>query len=359
MEKFCWLRIRKMRLHIIILLLLLIFTTGCRTSEKETSIDLKPEDKAVESYSDSKEKLIEIESELAPQRGIAQICVYNDDFVDDGVKIKYTFIDIIKDNENKETINTHCLFSEITDIDCFDINRDNIKDIAIIGKSSSYTTIFLCESFFNTYDYYSCLFYGDSIQKALGNDFSMNELKTTLSKDGRDGNLAKIVISDAENNTYSDYKSAYISFLKVLEDCGVDEDGIPVGCYSIYDINKDSTPELIVNCWDYERVYTFSDGKVYYVDEFCANHSQLLAYPSGNGIIMAGAWMGSEWVELYSLKNNKLTSKELYGGSTTYEDPETGDFDVKYTPIEDVVPDAYDLSSFSPADVLPIEKYED
>ena len=353
-----------MRLHIIIPLLLLIFTTGCGSAGKESSIDPEPEDKAVELCSDSKEKLIEIEAELVPQRGLSQICVYNDVFVDDGVKTKYTFIDIIKDNETNETINTHCLFSEITDIDCFECAYDGEegeKEIVIIGNSSSHTTVCVCGTCFNGSSYRSCLFYGDSIQGLLGNDFSMNELKTVLLRDGVDGvrSLARTIISDAENNTYSDYKSAYIDFLKVIDYLEVEECGCPDAFYSIYDINKDSTPELIVLGFHCVWVYTYGDGKVHYVGEFYYNHDELFLSPSIKGIIMAGAWMGDEWVELYSLKNNKLTSKELYSGRTFFEDPETGEYDTKYTSIEDVVPDAYSLTSFAPDDVLPIEKYED
>ncbi|MBR4357134.1 MAG: hypothetical protein IKQ00_04330 [Butyrivibrio sp.] len=332
-------------------------TVSDDVSTEENSNLAASQEKASEACSDSKLKLIETESEIVKGRGNARICVYNDDYIDDDIITQYTFIDIIQDNEVKRTINTYCIFSEITDIDCFDYNYDEWKDIVIIGKSDSRTTVCVCRSHFESYE--SCLFYEDSIQESLGNDFSMNELKTILLKDGGIS-LAENIISDAENNTYSDYKSAYSSFLKVSDYLRfAKEDGWPGVVYSIYDINKDSTPELIVCGIDNVWVYTYSESKVHCVGEFNDNHSVLFVSPSKEGIILAGAWMGSEWYYLYSLDNNELTSKELYGGGTIYEDPETGDYDYKFTSIEDVVPDAYSLTVFSSDDVLPIENYKE
>lgn len=114
-----------MRLRIIFLLLLLIFATGCGATDN---------------------KLIEIESELGQGQGNAQICVYNDVFEAYGKKSNYTFIDIVKDNEVKETINTYRYLDKVTDIDCFDFNDDEMKDIALIGYSGSEPKILLYES---------------------------------------------------------------------------------------------------------------------------------------------------------------------------------------------------------------------
>ena len=353
-----------MRQNIIITLILLIFLTGCGATAEKTPINPESEDKSAEAYSDSKTKLIEIESELVPEQGLVQICAYNDDFIDQGIDTQYTFIDIIKDNETKATINTHHQFSEITDIDCFDYSNDEEKDIAVIGKSDSYTTVFLCETASDYYytDFYPQRFCGDFVQESLGNDFSMSKLKSILLKEGV-GSLAKILINDAEKVTYSDYKSAYINFLKVLDKCGVDEYGCSGGAYSIYDIDKDSIPELIVHYGDcganlHAFVFTYTDNKVKCIDEIGTGHSEFYAYPSGNGILQSWAHMGGEEFTLFSLNNNELTAKELYSGSTVYEDPETGEYDIKFTPERDVVPDTYFLTSFVPDNVFPIEKYE-
>ena len=201
-----------MRINIILPLTILILLTGCGATAEKAPINPESEDKSSEAYSDSKTKLIEIESELVPEQGLVQICAYNDDFIDQGIDTQYTFIDIIKDNETKATINTHHHFSEITDIDCFDYSNDEEKDIAVIGKSDSYTTVFLCktDSDYDYTDFYPQRFCGDFVQESLGNDFSMSKLKSILSKEGV-GSLAKILINDAEKVTYSDYKSAYIN----------------------------------------------------------------------------------------------------------------------------------------------------
>jgi len=357
-----------MRLRIILPMILLIFTTGCGVSAEKAPINPEPDDKVVELYSDSKNKLIEIESEPIPQQGSVQIQVYNDYDIDYGIKTPFTFIDIIKDNEVIETINTYCYLDSVTDMDCFDFNDDEIKDIAIIGKSASDTTVFLYE----VNSHYLCQAYspwwdvGDFILESLGDEFSLNELKT-ISSEGLDsyaGMLAKNAISSAEKATYRDYKSAYIDFLKVIDECGVDEHCVPLERYWIYDIDKDLTPELLVLYRDCEAnshvfVYTYTDNKVKNIVEIDTDHSEFFAYPSGNGIMQHRACSGGEEYFLLSLNDNKFTSKELYSGCTGYENPETGDYDTKFMPSRDVVPDAYFLTSFAPDYIYPIEKYEE
>ena len=90
-----------MRINIILPLTILILLTGCGATAEKAPINPESEDESAEAYSDSKTKLIEIESELVPEQGLVQICVYNDDFIDQGIETQCTFIDIIKDNETK------------------------------------------------------------------------------------------------------------------------------------------------------------------------------------------------------------------------------------------------------------------
>ena len=85
-------------------------------------------------------KLAEMESELVQNQGNAQICVYNDVFEAYGKKSNYTIIDIIKDNEVKETINTYRYLDKVTDIDCFDFNGDGIKDISVLSVVGNVNT---------------------------------------------------------------------------------------------------------------------------------------------------------------------------------------------------------------------------
>ena len=338
-----------MRLRIILPLSILILATACESQNK---------------------KLIEMESELVQDQGSAQISVYNDDYMDHGKKKNYTYIDIIKDNEVKATINTYRHLDKVTDMDCFDFNDDGIKDIAVIGVSDSENMVLIYEA---TSEYQYEVFsgwnsVGAAINESLDDDFSMVTLKNILSKGASysteiNAERAEMAISAAQEVTYSDYKAAYIGFLKVIDECGVDEYGCSGGAYSIYDIDKDSTPELIVHYGGCEAdyhvwVYTYTDNKVKCIDEIYTGHSELYAYPSGNGILQYWAHMGGEEFTLFSLNNNELTVKELYSGSTEYEDPETGEYDINFTPVRNVVPDAYFLTSFAPDNVIPIEKYE-
>ena len=150
-----------MRINIILPLTILIFLTGCGAKNK---------------------KLIETESELGQGQGNAKICVYNDIFEAYGKESNYTFIDIIKDDEVKETINTYRYLDKVTDIDCFDFNDDGIKDVALIGYSGDELKILMYES---TSDYNYATYSGSSdenetIRKALDDDFSMETLKVIL-----------------------------------------------------------------------------------------------------------------------------------------------------------------------------------
>jgi len=152
-----------MRLRIILPLSILILATACESQNK---------------------KLIEIESELVQDQGSAQISVYNDDYMDHGKKKNYTYIDIIKDNEVKATINTYRYLDKVTDMDCFDFNDDGIKDIAVIGVSDSENMVLIYEA---TSEYQYEVFsgwnsVGAAINESLDDDFSMVTLKNILSK---------------------------------------------------------------------------------------------------------------------------------------------------------------------------------
>ncbi|MBR4341312.1 MAG: hypothetical protein IKP88_01145 [Lachnospiraceae bacterium] len=152
-----------MRLHIIIPLTLLILLTGCGAKNKN---------------------LIETESELVQDQGASQIRIYNDVFEAYGKKSNYTYIDIIRDNEVKETINTYRYLDKVTNLDCFDFNDDGIKDIAVIGASGSETKVLLYESM---PDYHYDVFsgwsdVGNDIRESIDDDFSMVILKNILDR---------------------------------------------------------------------------------------------------------------------------------------------------------------------------------
>ena len=245
----------------------------------------------------------------------------------------------------------------VTDIDCFDFNDDGIKDIALIGYSGAELKVLLYES---TSDYHYNVFsgwgdVGEAIRKASNDDFSMDTLKSILEIGGGAylrriaGDTAKKAILAAEEVTYSDYKSAYIDFLKVLDEYGFDNCGTEIDSYYIYDIDKDKTPELLVEYGIYGNekhvwVYTYAENKVRRIDMFDTVNSDFYAYPGGNGIMKYWSHGGGEEYCLFSLNNNNLTSKVMYSGCTIYDDPEMGE-DYRFTSARDVVPTTYFLTS--------------
>ena len=226
---------KKMRLRIILSLILLTLLTGCGAKDN---------------------KLIEIESELGQDQGNAQICVYNDVFKVYGKKKNYTFIDIIKDNEVKETINTYRYLDKATDIDCFDFNGDGIKDIAVIGVSGSEPTILLYES---KSDYHYDVFsgwsdVGDVIKDALDDDFSMNELKSIL--DNYVTSDIAFEMLDSENWSYKagDYKEAYAAIARLLGP------KYNEAKYALVDIDGNEPLELVISTGGVVAAFNYDGG---------------------------------------------------------------------------------------------------
>lgn len=211
-----------MRLRIIIPLLLLIFTTACGAKNK---------------------KLIAIESELVQDQGNAQICVYNDVFEAYGKKKNYTYIDIIKDNVIKETINTYRYLDKVTDIDCFDFSDDGIKDIAVIGSSDSETKILLYEA---TSDYQYDVFSGWNnvgavIRESLDDSFSMDELKDILGNYWSPDRAMEVLRTDDWSYKADDYKEAYATIARIFESGFKDVE------YDLVDIDGKAPLEFVIS----------------------------------------------------------------------------------------------------------------
>ena len=97
------------------------------------------------------------------------------------------------------------------------------------------------------------------------------------------------------------------------------ESGIPnqIWEYTLYDIDKDGVPELIVKIGtceaDYRgEIYTFSASRAQLVcDDLGLGHSGLYTDPGRNGLILMGGHMGYAWAERLCLENGSLVEAEL------------------------------------------------
>ncbi|SCY51802.1 hypothetical protein SAMN02910451_02913 [Butyrivibrio hungatei] len=234
-------------------------------------------------------KLVEMESELVRNQGNAQICVYNDVFEAYGKKSNYTFIDIIKDNEVKETINTYRYLDKVTDIDCFDFSDDGIKDIALIGDSGDETKILLYES---TSEYHYDVFsgwsdVGDVILGTLDEDFPMKRIEALLDKWSPGYTISDEVYGmfDADNWKYKagDYKEAYAAIARLL---GPEYEDAK---YDLVDIDGKAPFEFVISSSRTNVVFYYEGGYahrflLYNLREFVGDEYEH-AYSPGKSII--------------------------------------------------------------------------
>ena len=134
--------------------------------------------------------------------------------------------------------------------------------------------------------------------------------------------------------------------------------------YTLYDIDKDGVPELIVKIGtceaDYRgEIYTFSNGRAQFVcDDLGLGHSGLYTDPGRNGLILMGGHMGYAWAERLCLENGSLVGAELL-----YEDDLNerlqSDPDAGYVYPGDVVPGSVYLNLYRLELRLPLYRYEE
>ena len=121
-------------------------------------------------------------------------------------------------------------------------------------------------------------------------------------------------------------------------------------CYTLYDIDKDGVPELIVKMGTCEAdyhgaLYTFADGQALLVtDEIGLGHSSFYTDPGENGIILMQGHMGYAWAGRLRLENASLSEELLYEDNLN-ERLET-DPEAEYVYPGEIIPGAAYLSMF-------------
>lgn len=133
--------------------------------------------------------------------------------------------------------------------------------------------------------------------------------------------------------------------------------------YTLYDIDKDGIPELLVKMGSCEAdyhgaLYTFSDGQAMLVtDEIGMGHSSFYTDPGENGIILMQGHMGYAWAGRLRLENGSLSDELLYEDNLNErleKDPEAD-----YVYPGEMIPGAAYLSMFRLELRLPLAYYEE
>ena len=142
------------------------------------------------------------------------------------------------------------------------------------------------------------------------------------------------------------------------------ESGYLLNCYTLYDIDKDGSPELIVKMGTCEAdfhgyVYTVSNGQAVCVcDDLGFGHCAVYSDPGENGVILMYGHMGYAWAERMCLGQDGALSFE-----TLYEDDLNArlatDPDAAYIEPGEVVPGAAYLDMSDLEKRLPISRYEE
>lgn len=118
--------------------------------------------------------------------------------------------------------------------------------------------------------------------------------------------------------------------------------------YTLYDIDKDNVPELIIRAAmdSLNYVYKYKDNKAILCGDIDAYRSNgLYEYPDGNGIVAYAGGMGTnhfEWVNIISIICDKLVENTVID-STTKDYEEIRNVVSEFTPISGFLP-RHDLS---------------
>lgn len=112
--------------------------------------------------------------------------------------------------------------------------------------------------------------------------------------------------------------------------------------YTLYDIDQDGTPELIVHeDVSYYYIYSFDGEQVIPSEMFYWNYSNCLYAYDGNGIIVHEGGQGSmrfEYINVYSMVNDQLEWAESLRTSEEYTYSELYEYLDNLTPIDNFIP---------------------
>ena len=168
----------------------------------------------------------------------------------------------------------------------------------------------------------------------------------------------------------TDYKQAYKEIIEYEQeriaslsaDTSSDEYEDTIDCYWLYDIDKDSIPELLIRYGHCEaafhgKFYTYADGEAQLIsDELPMGHTSFYAVPDENGILSYWGHMGYGSCSKLTLTDGKLDSEELYSEDIN-EKMQAGE-DAWYKAASEIVKGAYYLEAFDHDSIYPIEMYD-
>lgn len=122
-----------------------------------------------------------------------------------------------------------------------------------------------------------------------------------------------------------------------------DDDPLLSDSYSLYDIDKDGTPEIFIKFGEceadyYTKVYTFKNGTAVYVGDFGSEHSCLCTWPKENAVLLDCGQAGYYYMDKISIVNRALVIKEIFS-----EDVKP---DEDYTETDEIVPGAVYIEEY-------------
>lgn len=133
--------------------------------------------------------------------------------------------------------------------------------------------------------------------------------------------------------------------------------------YTIYDIDKDGVPELIVKLGSCEadyhgEIYTFRNGAALCVcDELGLSHSSLYTDPDENGVVLMQGHMGFAWAGRLKLEGGRIVEEKLY--EDDLNERLATDPNADYIRPGEIIPGSVYLNMFRTSLRLPLYHYEE
>lgn len=153
---------------------------------------------------------------------------------------------------------------------------------------------------------------------------------------------------------YAPWQTAYAGFLLEVSaadyppvEQDLEWDGEQSDSYSLYDVDKDGTPELFLRCGLAEAgyhtaCYAFKGGEVAKVGDFPSGHASLYSDPEENGVLFFWGHMGVAYLDRLSMVDGELKNVgELFSQDLS----STGE--LEYTEPGQVVPGAVPLGEYT------------